>query len=185
MSSELRKYRDADLVQELSKGEQRAEKAFTEIYSRYSQKFYAYCLRMTGQENDAQDLFQETFLKFCNLAKNETKYVDHILSLLITIARNMFINNKRNLKNTVNIDDFELVSYQDNYDQKELLELIARAIELLDFEYREVFILRQYQGLTYNEISRITGETVSTIKNRAWRSKEKIKEILAPYLVEL
>lgn len=185
MTKELRKYRDGELVLELTKGEQKAERAFTEIYSRYSQKFYAYCLRLTGHEEDAQDLFQETFLRFCDLAKNEMKYIDHILSMLITVARNLYINTKRNLKNTVNLDEFELITYEDNYDQKELLELIARAIELLEFEHREVFILRQYQGLSYSEISKITGESVSTVRNRAWRSKEKLKEILAPYLVEL
>ena len=76
-------------------------------------------------------------------------------------------------------------SNDEKYEQKELLDLIAASLELLDFKHREAFVLRQYQGMTYNEISAITGDSVSAIKNRVWRAKEKIKEILSPYLEDL
>jgi RNA polymerase sigma-70 factor (ECF subfamily) len=78
------------------------------------------------------------------------------------------------------------MNYHDQgYEQQELLEIIARALELLDFEHREAFVLRQYHGMPYKDISELTGENISTIKNRVWRAKEKIKEILEPILEDL
>lgn len=178
------KYVDAELVAELVEGKEKAEKAFAEIYTRYSQRVYAYCLRLTGHQEDAQDIFHETFVKFYDYAKKK-KIVNNISSLLFTIARNIIINQKRDKKLNLNIDDFNIKSNDKGYDEKELLQLIAHAIELLDFEQREAFILRLYHGLSYPEISRITGESLPTIKNRTWRAKEKVKNILAPYLEDL
>lgn len=184
MNKDYSKYNDADLVAELKLDKEKAEKAFAEIYTRFSQRVYAYCLRMTGHQEDAQDAFQETFLKFYDMAQ-EKNYVDHLLGLLITIARNVCFNQTRNQKITVNIDDFKLVSNDKGYDQKELLQLISGALAALDTDYREAFILRNYHGLSYNDITLITGESIATVRNRAWRAKEKIKTILAPYLADL
>lgn len=184
MKSDYSKYHDADLIAELKKDREQAEKAFSEIYSRYSQRVYAYCLRMLGHFEDAQDVFQETFLKFYDIAP-EQNFIDNVPAFLFTIARNLCFNLKRNLKTNINIENFAVVSNDKGYDQKELLQLIARALDLLDFEYREAFILRQYHGLSYDEITHITGESMAAVKNRAWRAKERIKEILAPYLEDL
>lgn len=178
------RYIDAELSTELCSGKAEAEKAFGEIYTRYSQRTYAYCLRLTGHKEDAQDVFHETFLKFYNYAV-EHKVVENIPSLLFKIARNIIINQRRNKKISINIDEFQLKSNDRGYDEKELLQLIAHAIELLDFEFREAFILRIAHGLTYAEISRITGDSEATVRNRAWRAKAKIKKILAPYLEDL
>ncbi len=177
-------YSDAELVAELNESRNKAEKAFAEIYTRYSQRLYAYCLRMTGHEQDAQDIFHETFIKFYEHSQNN-KIVDNIMGLLTKIARNILINHKRSEKITMNIEDFKIRSNDRGYEEKELLQLIGRAIELLEFEYREAFILRMYHGFSYNQISKITGESVDAVRNRAWRAKEKVKEILAPYLEEI
>jgi RNA polymerase sigma-70 factor (ECF subfamily) len=72
-----------------------------------------------------------------------------------------------------------------DYEQRELLQILATSLELLDTEQKDAFVLRMYQGLSYNEISKITGDSVSAVKNRVWRAKEKIKEILTPYLEDL
>jgi RNA polymerase sigma-70 factor (ECF subfamily) len=178
------KYSDAELVAELNESKSRAEKAFAEIYTRYSQRIYAFCLRMTGHEEDAQDIFHETFIKFYEHTKTH-KIIENISGLLMRIARNILINQKRASKITMNIEDFNVQSNDKGYEEKELLQLIARAIELLDFDYREAFILRMYHGFSYNEIAQITGESVDAVRNRAWRAKEKIKDILAPYLEEM
>jgi RNA polymerase sigma-70 factor (ECF subfamily) len=182
--SDYSKYKDAELVAEFREGKAKAEKAFAEIYTRYSQRVYAYCLRMTGDEDDAKDIFHEAFVKFFDIAKSK-KYLENISGLLITISRNMIINKKRHDKISVNIEDYNVASHDRGYDEKELLQLISRALELLDFDYREAFILRLYHGLSYNDISKITGESIAAVRNRAWRAKEKIKDILAPYLEDL
>ena len=106
-------------------------------------------------------------------------------SFLIRIARNLCINYKRDKRMTFAPLDFEEEDSRMNYEDRELLDLISKALELLDFDFREAFILRQYQGLPYSEIAKITGTKTSTAKNRCWRAKEKIKDILQPYMKDI
>jgi RNA polymerase sigma-70 factor, ECF subfamily len=174
-----------DALYKAMKGSKKdAEAAFAEIYSRYSQRIYAYCVRVMGVEQDAQDAFQETFMKFYD-AKALHEELDNIPGYLITIARRICINLKRDKIPTLNIDDYNITTNDPDSDKKELMTMIAAALELLEFDQREIFILRQYQGLSYREISRITGQQESTLKNRYWRAKDKIKEILTPYMEEM
>jgi RNA polymerase sigma factor (sigma-70 family) len=183
--SKLSKYSDNELFVALkSEDKSVVESAFAEVYSRYSQRVYAYCLRVSGNEEDARDIFQEAFLKFYNSLVNVTQ-LDNLMGYLIKISRNLCLNHRRNKKTTVDFEDMNFFSNDEKYEDKELLNLIAASLELLDIKHREAFVLRQYQGMTYKEIQSITGDSISAIKNRVWRAKEKIKEILSPYLEDL
>jgi len=185
MLQSLAKHSDEELfnlMKSLNKKE--AENAFSELYSRYSQRIYAYCLRVTGFPDDANDIFQESFTKFFNSAKT-TESIKNIPAFMFAITRNLCLNYKRNKKIKLNLDDFNFSTNDKGYEQKELLDLIAKSLDLLEFDYKESFILRQYQGMSYKEISEITGISVPAAKNRFWRAKEKIKKILTPYLEDL
>ncbi|MBI5325662.1 MAG: RNA polymerase sigma factor [Ignavibacteriae bacterium] len=184
MEKTFGKYSDLELYKALREKKPMAEAAFSELYSRYAQRVFAYCLRVMGNHDDAKDIFQETFMKFYNNAQS-LEVVDNIPGLLLTIARNLCLNFKRDKKTTYNIDDYQVTSVETDYEKKELLELISMALELLEFEYREAFVLRQYQGLSYKEIAKLSGDSISAIKNRVWRAKEQIREILSPYLKEM
>ncbi|TAL68716.1 MAG: RNA polymerase sigma factor [Bacteroidetes bacterium] len=184
MGKTFGKYSDIELYRALRDKKPMAEAAFSELYSRYAQRVFAYCLRVMGNHEDSQDIFQETFMKFYNNAQTLDE-VDNIPGLLLTIARNLCLNFKRDKKVAYNIDDYQVSSVETDYEKKELLELISMALELLDFEYREAFVLRQYQGLSYKEIAKLSGDSISAIKNRVWRAKEQIREILSPYLKEM
>ena len=184
MQADFSKYNDIELFAALKSKKQAAEASFAELYSRYSQRVFAYCLRITGSHDDAKDIFQETFLKFYQSAQG-AKLIDNVPGFLLTIARNLCLNYKRDQKSNLRIEDFVLTANDRGYDQKEMMQVISSALELLEFEHREAFILRQYHGLDYNEIALITGDTVTAVKNRVWRAKEKLKEILTPYLEEV
>ena len=60
------KYSDMELYKALREKKPMAEAAFSELYSRYAQRVFAYCLRVMGNHDDAQDIFQETFIKVIN-----------------------------------------------------------------------------------------------------------------------
>ena len=184
MDKKYSKYSDFELFNLLSGNQSEAELAFGELYLRYSQNIYAYCLRVTGNKEDANDIFQETFCNFFNSAKTkpETKSVS---GLMITIARNLCINHTRSKRIHIDLEEYNLQTNDTGYEQKELLDLISNALELLEFEYRDAFILRQYHGFSYKEIGEITNAPESTIRNRYWRAKEKIKEILSADLQEI
>lgn len=178
------KYNDIELLKLIAKKNKYSERAFAEIYSRYSSNVYAYILRITGNQEDTNDIFQDVFHSFYETVSKKGVHTN-TKALLITIARNACLNYKRDYKETQNIDDFNIFAEEKSYEEKELLDLIAASLECLDFEFREVFVLRQYHSLTYKEINEIIDEPISTLKNRFWRAKEKIKEILTPYLEDL
>lgn len=184
---ELENSSDAELFSLLKNEDETAKKAFTILYSRYASRVYAYCRRFLGNKEEAQDVFQETFIRFYQSAKQDRE-MTNLPAFLLTISRNLCVNAKRKEKSMV---DFESVIFPDNNettnlnDKKELLELIKRALELLPDEYKEMFILREYDGLSYQEIADVTGNSIATVKIRIFRAKQKIREILAPYLSDL
>jgi len=184
MNSDFSTYSDSELYALLRGKKQDAEGAFAEIYGRYSQRVFAYCLRVTGSHDDSKDIFQETFLKFYSSAQSKG-IIDNVGGYLLTIARNICLNYKRDEKISYQIQDYNVRSNDIGYDQKELLQIVSRALEVLEFEQREAFVLRQYHGLSYTEIAQILGDSETAVRNRVWRAKEKIKNILQPILEDL
>ena len=66
-----------------------------------------------------------------------------------------------------------------------MMDLIARALELLPQDMREAFVLREYQGLSYKEMTVILDIKLETAKVRVFRARQRIKEILQPYLDDM
>lgn len=185
MARKFDEYSDTELFYMLNDNKEIAERAFTELFNRYSSRVYAYCRRFLGDRDEAQDVYQETFIKFHQSA-NKDREMTNVPGFLLTIARNLCMNVKRKERPNVTLeeymsgDDDSLIS-----DKDELLELIKKALELLPDDYREAFVLREYDGLSYEEISKLTNTSLTNVKVRIHRAKQKIKDILQPYLNEL
>lgn len=184
MLKKLSKYSDKELFKALKSKKSESEAAFSEVYARYSQRIFAYCLRVIGSEDDAKDIFQETFISFYNSIEKHD-YIDNIYGFLIRTARHLCLNYKRDKKVMLDFNNFNICTKDEDFEKKDLMQIVSSALELIDFDSREAFVLRQYQGLSYKEIAEITKEPISTVKNRAWRAKEKIKDILSPILEDL
>ncbi len=160
--------------------------AFTELYERYSSRVFAYIRRVVNDQEQAEDLFQETFYKFYQNVR-ATPNNGTIIGYLITIARNLCLNYKRDKKATLSIDDVNLNNYSksNDYEETELMELVTMSMDLLEIEYKEPLILRVYNGMNYNEIAEICNTSESNARSRVHRAKQKIKTILMPYLKDL
>lgn len=179
------KYSDIELVSLLNEDKAQASGAFKAIYDRYSPVVHSYCCKVLGYEDYAEDVFQETFIKFYNNYSKETNKFN-VQGYLLTIARNLCLNAKRDRKNNVAVEYLDLLySDEQSYEQKELLDLINRTLDLLEDEYREAFVLREYGGLEYTQIAEVCSISVVNAKSRVFRAKQKIKTILKPYLNEL
>jgi RNA polymerase sigma-70 factor (ECF subfamily) len=177
--------REEELITELGGTQKEVERAFTEIYARYAQRTYAYILRMTNDEASSQDLLQEVFIKFYHAAQQGLVFTNPS-GFILVIAKNLCLNWKRDARPLENIDDI-LIASQDTsatIEQNELLHLINLSLEILEFDYRQAFVLKYYQGCTYDEMALITGETIPALKNKVWRAKEQIKQVLKPYILE-
>lgn len=181
MNSKLSKYDDKQLVKLMRKGKKDAEAAFTEIYDRYSLRINAYCLSILGNKELAEDIFQETFIRFFNRAKSEN-VEGSIIGFLVTISRNLCLNAKRDRKINVPVEDYILpVVHNDELETKELSELLMMSLELIDPVEKEILVLREFNDMRYKEIGEILNITDAKARYLAFTGKQKIKNILSPY----
>ncbi|MBS1537871.1 MAG: RNA polymerase sigma factor [Bacteroidetes bacterium] len=179
-------YTDSALFAVLMSGASSAELAFGEIYKRHSRRLYLYCTKITGNKQDAHDIFQEAWIKFHSVATSTQTCVENVAGYIFRIARNLYLNKK-------NERQIDIVTYEDvyssskanqleNMEQLEVVEMLKRALDLLDDDYREAYVLHELDDMPYEEISAITGSTVAALKNRVWRARKHIRTYLAPLL---
>jgi RNA polymerase sigma-70 factor (ECF subfamily) len=180
MTIPLTRHTDEELFVLLNQGD---KDAFVELYGRYRSRIYAYALRMIGDRERANDVFQETFTRIYQ-RREPSRQVQNVSAYVFTTARNICLNVIRDTKPSTEVEDFHQVAFQPNHENVELAELVKTALELLPQHHREAFVLREYDGLSYQEIAEITGNTLATVKIHIFRAKEKLRKILSPYLVE-
>lgn len=162
--------------------------AFEKLFARYKKPIYNFILRRVKDHHTAEDIFQETFLRVFRYAKSYKKNYA-FSSWLYQIARNLCIDelnlHKEEPNHEVEVDTF--ISSIQSAPQRaielvELEELIQKAIDCLTLEQREVFLLREEQKLSYEEIAKIIDCSVSAVKSRLHRARMALKSILKPYL---
>lgn len=159
------------------------KEVFTEIYRRYSTLIYNFCYHSLGNYQDANDVTQETFVRFYQHSEDFRSFYS-LRGLLYKIARNESYIILRKRKQKVEIEEEEFEFYDKVNETKEITEVINRAIEKLPYVLREVFVLRFVQGLDYDEISAITMMNSSTLRTRISRALAKMQEFLKPYYHE-
>ncbi len=163
------------------------DEAYRILYDLHERPLYLYILRLVGSEGDAQDVFQDVWIRMFRL-RGERGTVTKFSGLLFTIARNLSMNAIRDRKvlPEVSIDDvsadFESALRTREVDDADIREMITRALAQLPVVQREAFILREYNGYSYQEIAEITGCTMVTAKTRAWRARERLRKMISAWL---
>lgn len=163
-----------------------AEAAFSELYRRHGQRMYAYCMRVLGSVRQAEDVFQEAMMKFFQSGQSGTE-VKNVAGYLMLTVRNLCLNRKRDTKITFSLEDYDIhvPSGAAHYEAEELAQLISSALELLEDDYREAVVLREYDGFSYQEIADITGSTEVNARTRVFRAKQQLRTILQPYFNDI
>jgi RNA polymerase sigma-70 factor (ECF subfamily) len=173
--------------------------AFDEIVRRYSSRMVNVVYQMTGDSELAQDIAQETFYRAYRSASTY-KQIAKFSTWLYTIALNLCRNELRRRKHKfysleemaereeepgvrIDIED-ESAKPDRDVEQKELSELIKMAIDRLPEKFRQPLVLRDVQGLSYEETGEILNLPEGTVKSRINRARQRVKEILRPYLDE-
>jgi RNA polymerase sigma-70 factor (ECF subfamily) len=164
-------------------GVRQAREAYTKIYLRYRERVYAYCLRVVANEQDAQDLFQDVFYRL--LTRSSTFEEEKSLGgWIFTIAHNLCLNKIRDRKPFTELEDIRITQMPPDDFGENWQERIEWAMKQLPIEHREALVLREYDGLSYAEITEILHTTLPAIKSRIYRAKERLRELLAPYYNE-
>jgi len=176
---------DAELVGRSGKGD---KEAFSLLYAKYQRRVFAFCYRLMGHREAAEDAVQTSFLKaYQSLATLDDPRLFYYW--LFTIARNevfCHIRKRRGTGVTISIDEAEDVwdgeSPHEKLVNKEMLELVERLMGQLKAEYREALILRQYECLSYAEIAAITGDSISAVESRLFKARKALAQRLAPFV---
>ena len=166
----------------LYKDQKTARYAFEELYARYSTKIYTYCKRILNNDEIAEDVFQETFMKLYESAKVD-RAMTNFSAFVFRIARNLCINEKHKKYNAfVPLEDFNFPIDDPNSDSREKLDLLETAMESLPKKYKEVLVLKEYLGFSYQEIADLMETTLPSVRINIYRAKHKLREMLSPYL---
>lgn len=176
---------DEELYLMLSGPKKDARKAFDELYRRYSTKIYTYCRKIMNNDEVARDLFQETFTKFFESAQT-SRNMSNVSGYLIKIARNLCLNEKKRKANdNVSFEEGIYRTQEKPYESREINSILETAIEALPESYREALVLKEYMDMTYKEIAELLNTNLSVIRIRIYRAKNKLREIMAPYINDL
>jgi RNA polymerase sigma-70 factor, ECF subfamily len=164
-------------------GSEAGEKAFHILYERHAARVYAYCARILGNADEAKDVFQDSFIRLYQKGILSCVGI-RVAPYLFTIARNACLSCLRARKDTIDADECRLASDEVSFEKTERITLVQRAIQHLELAYREPLVLREYNGLSYDDIAALLSLPVSTVKIRIYRAKEKMRVFLSQYFKE-
>jgi RNA polymerase sigma-70 factor (ECF subfamily) len=172
--------------------------AFGELVERYQNRLLNFIYRTTGDRERAEDLVQETFIRvYRHLHRFDQtkKFSTWIYTISSNLAKNELRNRSRNplvLFQTLmkNRDaDTRPLEWEDNtyrpddlFRKRHLKSQVDAAVDQLPEHHRTVFILREMEGKTYEEIAEITATNLGTVKSRLNRARNNFAQLIAPVL---
>ena len=155
---------------------------FSLIYNQHKTKIYNYARKMLSDRMTCEDIIQNVFIKlFQNL--NQIKNRDRIDVWLFTTARNeiySFYRTKHSHVDQFGVQDADeieidsLVKVDEEFELREMREMIMKELDKLSVEQRDVFLLKEYGGLTYKEIAGIMKIDEELVKSRLFKVRRKL-----------
>jgi RNA polymerase sigma-70 factor (ECF subfamily) len=191
----LRQLEDGAVVSAFLEGE---ERAFEELVSRYQTRLLNFIYRTIGDREKAEDLVQEVFVRvYRHLHRfdRSKKFSTWIYTIASNLAKNELRNRSRNplvlfqtIKRNWQEDDrplqFEDAASRpdDLFRKRHLRELVEASVDRLPAHHRQVFVLRELEGKSYEEIAEITACNLGTVKSRLNRARNAFASIIEPFL---
>ena len=167
------------LIQRAKQGD---KDAFGRIYELFFKRIYRYCYYSTGNAEHSKDICQDTFIKAWRaLPSFKTDEGSSIQAFLYRIARNLIIDSSRkkteyNLENAQDVETNE--DFISEIDKKDEIKKVHLALKELDNLERQIIILRFFEELSFQEVSKITGVNEGALRVKVHRSLKKLKDIL-------
>jgi len=167
------------------------DNAFKELIRRYESRVAATVVGMLGRCPEAEDVGQETFIRFYSSLKNfrgESTVGTYLTRIAINLSLNELKRRKRKSMIFFRKQDEEPFDVPDERAQDrpdDEKEIILRAIQKLESKFRAVIVLRLMDGYSTKETANILGVPVGTVLSRLARAQGKLKELLSPYMGEI
>lgn len=191
----LRLADDSAVVTAFLNGE---ERAFSELVERYQVRLLNFIYRTIGDREKAEDLVQEVFIRvYRHLHRfdRSKKFSTWVYTIASNLAKNELRNRSRNplvLFQTITKnwqDEERPLQFEDTgnrpddlFRKRDVRQKVEQAVEMLPEHHRNVFVLRELEGKSYEEIAEITQTNLGTVKSRLNRARNSFAEIIGPWL---
>jgi RNA polymerase sigma-70 factor (ECF subfamily) len=155
--------------------------SFNELIRRWERPIYALAYRQIGREEDARDVCQETFLRAYRALKGfrgQAKFSSWLYRIAINLCRDWMRRERRTpvMQAPEDVDLMDLAaargpveSIEDRIARNDLSRAVERAMAFLPEEQRAAIVLKEYHGLTFQEIADLIGCPLSTVKTRLYQ----------------
>jgi RNA polymerase sigma-70 factor (ECF subfamily) len=192
---QLKSLDDGAVVTAFLEGE---ERAFAELVERYQTRLLNFVYRTIGDRERAEDLVQEVFIRVyrhMNRFDHSKKFSTWVYTIASNLAKNELRNRSRNplvlfqaIRNSWQEEErplqFEDSSARpdDMFHKRHLRELVEQSVAQLPEHHRQVFVLRELEGKSYEEIAEITDCNLGTVKSRLNRARNSFAELIKPFI---
>nr|WP_314608162.1 RNA polymerase sigma factor RpoE [uncultured Janthinobacterium sp.] len=185
---------DQLLVERVQAGDKRA---FDVLVSKYQRRLMRLVSRLVHDPAEAEDVVQETFIKAYRALRHfrgEAAFYTWLYRIGINTAKNYLVTQGRRAVTSSDADAEQAESFDDGNKlrdnntpesvlaSKQIAATVNAAMDVLPIELRTAIVLREIEGLSYEEISEIMACPIGTVRSRIFRAREVIAEKLKPLL---
>jgi RNA polymerase sigma-70 factor (ECF subfamily) len=165
--------------------------SFNELILRWERPIYALAYRTIGREQDARDVCQETFLRAFRALpgfRGQAKFSSWLYRIALNLCRDWVRRERRTpvVEAPEGVDLMDLAarsepseSIEDLVARRDQMHIVERAMALLPEEQRTAIVLKEYHGLTFQEIADLVGCPLSTVKTRLYQGLTVLRRELA------
>lgn len=191
---EIQDANDEELIRRFYQADEEALKV---IFKRHKEGLFNFALRFAGNRADAEDAISHTFMMVCE-KRYAVKPGASFKTWAYTVARNIclskirtrsrfsslwFLKSDSEQEQAIDVVD-QKTTARDQLDQKEIADIVQKAIYKLPEEQKEALLLREYNGFTYEEIAQVLNCSLDKVKVLIFRARNYLKDVLPPVLLE-
>jgi RNA polymerase sigma-70 factor (ECF subfamily) len=147
-----------------------------DVFARHHHDIYRYLVRMTGRRDVADDLVQDVFLRAVRALRNGAP-VGHERGWIFSIARSVLVDRQRERQRQVTMVEDATEPAKEG--TQALALSLAQSLAQLPDADREVFLLKEVGGLSYQEIADTCGCTVEAVRSRLHRTRSALRSMLS------
>lgn len=181
---------DENIVRSVQNGQ---TESYAKLVDRHKDQVYGMLMRLTGDPQLAEELAHETFVRAyqgIGRFRGESRFATWLVQIAVNIARDHVRERQRNkfvsLDQMIERDaDSPLFTEERAYydplaevSERDLIKRFEKGLQELPPNYREIFLLHHLQGMSYEDIAEMTGDSVGSLKVRSHRARKLLKETL-------